>query len=186
MNVQRQIVRVGGALVAFLCLGYSPAARADTWYNFNYTVVTNNGGGSDYSGQLDVSGSTIISITGESSAYGEITGLLPMNSYGDNNNDFTPTVPYLDYYGVSFTVAGHGDSNLYSESLGGFDGFWDEYNNSFDLNNSPGSPPNSIGILTLTPVPEPFTVSIFSAGLAALSLARMAQRRGTRQTVILR
>ncbi len=166
------VVRVLGVLAVGLALGHASVARADMLYDFDYTVVTDNGGGTNYSGQMDVSGTTVIGITGVASAYGGITGLVPVNGYAVNDNQFSPISPYLTFFGVSFSVAGHGDSNLYDDLHLG----WSEFNNSSPF---PGTP-NSSGILTITAAPEPLSISIFATGLAALAVGRTLRRRNVR------
>jgi hypothetical protein len=172
MSVQRASVRILGVLAVALALGHGSVARADMLYDFDYTVVTDNGGGTNYSGQLDVSGTTVIGITGVASTYGEITGLVPVNGYAVNDNEFSPISPYLTFFGVSFSVDGHGDSNLFDDPVLG----WSEYNNSSPF---PG-PPKSSGILTVTAAPEPISIAVFATGLAALSVGRMFHRRKVR------
>src|ERR1700744_5275714 len=69
MNVQRTILGVGTTVAATLALALGSAARADVLYDFDYTMVTDNNGGTDYTGQFDVSGGMIVGITGVSSVY---------------------------------------------------------------------------------------------------------------------
>ncbi len=169
MRGRHLILRSLGTLVAVLALGQASPARAGTMYNFNYTVVTDNGGGSNYSGVIDVQGSTVIAITGTASAYGAISGLLPVNGYGINDNQFFPDSPYVTYYGISFSVDGHGYSNLYDDLHFG----WSEYNNSADVNGIR----NSSGILTVSQIPELSSAGILATGLAALSLTGVFRLR---------
>ncbi|HEY3792986.1 MAG TPA: hypothetical protein VGM09_14225, partial [Bradyrhizobium sp.] len=65
-----------GAAMAIIGVAFGAtmhAARADVFYNFTYTLSYNVNNGSDYSGTFDVSGGTIVGITGTSSEYGTIT-----------------------------------------------------------------------------------------------------------------
>jgi hypothetical protein len=171
MSRRHLILRDLGALVIVLTLGQGSVAHANMIYNFSYTVVTDNGGGTDYTGLMDVDtdGATVIGITGTSSEYGPILSLLPVNAYGINDNQLFPDTPYLTFFGISFSVDGHGYSNLYDDVHLG----WSEFNNTA---NTAGTP-NSSGILTVSPVPEPSSLSVFAAGLAAFSIAGVLRFR---------
>lgn len=155
-------------MIATLTFGHSSNAHANTIYSFDYTVITDNHGGTNYSGFMNVDGATVIGITGTSSIYGAILSLLPVNAYAGNDNALSPDSPYLTYFGISFSVDGHGYSNIYAN----LQNSWSEYNNSADI----GGTPNSTGTLTITevvgsPIPEPTPLSVFAAGLAVLSIA---------------
>ena len=69
-----------------LLLSLSVPVQAATW-NFSY-----NGNGISVSGQLttDSTGTLITGISGTRNGL-EITGLLPVNSYANNDNIFIPT-----------------------------------------------------------------------------------------------
>jgi hypothetical protein len=148
------------------------AARADVFYNFAYTLSDNVNNGSDYSGTFDVSGGTIVGITGTSSEYGTITELLAPGSYpllagAPNDNLFSPTAPYVDAAGVSFAM-GSTDANIYL-----FTG--SDYGEVADSNQTNGS----FGTLTVSlfnnSVPEPASATLF--GLGTLALATLRRRR---------
>src|SRR5882724_5449116 len=102
------LLRAGILAMALSAAALGPGAgtvRASVMYNFTYTVTTDKGGGTDYSGVFDVSGTTVVGITGTSSLYGAITGLLPPDTFLSNDNQLSTTAPYVDSHGISFTLA---------------------------------------------------------------------------------
>src|SRR5438552_5615488 len=93
-------------------------ARADVMYDFTYTVTIDLAGGTNLSGVFDVSGTTVVGITGTSSLYGAITSLLLPDTFAANDNQLSTTAPYVDSGGISFTLASGGNANLYMGGLG--------------------------------------------------------------------
>ena len=98
----------------------SSGAKADTNYDFTYS------GSNNYSviGVFSVDGSGIVqgitgTVSGDNPFSGNITGLLPVGSFGGyTDNKYSSVAPYITYIGVSFSTAG-GNLNFYYDSTSG-------------------------------------------------------------------
>ncbi|MGH9440336.1 MAG: PEP-CTERM sorting domain-containing protein [Terriglobia bacterium] len=146
------------------------AASADT-FNFSYNFPNNLAGPTDSgSGTLTATYNPgdqymVTGITGTTSAWGKITGLLAPNAFESNDNlIFYPNTPYLDNnFGMSF-AAGTTDLNIY-------------YSFSASSYAELGSNNKTFGTFTLTPVPEPATVALVLLAFLAGFLGWCVRRK---------
>ena len=104
------------ALITTLLGVLSSGAAANTNYDFSYS------GSNDYSvtGVFSVDGNGVIqgitgTVSGANPFSGTITGLLPVLTFGGNDNLYYSSAPYLNGDGVSFTTSS-GNLNLFSLS----------------------------------------------------------------------
>jgi hypothetical protein len=123
------------------------------------------------SGTITSTGDTATSISGLHN--GEtITGPLPPNTYGGNQNDVFPTAPYLDLFGLGFGAGGI-DYNVYYLAV---------YNSYFECNSAtdPSCDFGGTGValtsFTLAAA-EPSTIALFAAGLAGTALRRRRREK---------
>jgi len=172
-----------GALAAG---GLAPRARAvPVTYDFAYTqtavsIFSGGTGTGNITGQFSVDGGAITGITGSTSLFGAITGLLPPGSFpigAENSNAFTATSPWLDGGGVSFTTA----ARVFNLSYDSFNLVWDGLT---ELSSGGGGTSGS-GTLVVTaagsigdpvPIPDPGSLTLLAGGL--LGLAATRRRRG--------
>ena len=103
---------------------------------------------------------TITGITGVRNGEA-ITGLIAPGGFSGNDNFLFPTSPFLDFNGVSFTVAGAGDNGL------------GQVNVFFDVDGYTENSSNvGVGTFTVTQVtesvPEPGSMALAAGGLMAL------------------
>ena len=104
VNIKKLIATVVFALGAWMSSGVAQAQL--TYYNFDYTSLAYGTG--DVIGVFGVDGSSLIqsisgTVSGTGTVYdGAISGLLPIQTYGGNDNLYSPTSPYLTIGGIAF------------------------------------------------------------------------------------
>jgi hypothetical protein len=152
-------------------------ASADT-FNFSYSVTVEPAGIPDMaSGTLTATFDPIANdynvtaITGTTSAWGAITGLISPGGYEFNDNLLSyPAQPYLDFSGISFTVTGAGDTGTGQVNFFGFQGDYFEYQGN----------PTVPGTATITPavsgVPEPASGTLLLTGIGGIGAAFWRRR----------
>lgn len=102
-------------------LTFTASASATTFdFSFSLPLVdenaTDTGSGTITATEVSTGEYLVTGITGTTSAWGAITGLVPVGGYPpdvpapNDNLLFYPATPYLDGDGLSFYVAGTGDS----------------------------------------------------------------------------
>jgi hypothetical protein len=144
-----------------ILLGCAQSLYADTTYYFNF-----DGSGINASGSVTatlVSGDEYLVDTLTGTQNGEAMTLLAPGGYAGNDNDFFTSAPFLDSAGVSFSLPGGTDYNVY---FGGT--IYYECNSVDDgaCETDAGIPLTS-GALSLTP--EPGTLVLFGTGLLVLA-----------------
>lgn len=160
-------IAAGAAALALTTAGVAQAAT----YEISFTGTTASG---------DIfattTGSTVTGIAGwvidadAGAGTFAITGLSP---YASADEQFSPTFPYVDYSGLSFSTVGGGDYNFASVGAA----LW--------LVSSVGDPAGveqvqGVTLIhpTVTAVPEPMNLSLFLAGVLGLSV--VSRRRSAR------
>ena len=165
-----------GAFLMLLAVAVAPAARAaPVLYNFTFseTQAVSEGGSGSFSGQFAVEAGLITAVTGTSTLWGTITGILAVGVLG-GDNAFSPSSPWLTGDGVSFETASR-RVNLYSTPTA-----W------IALAVSPTTDPaaSSVGTLSVTlaetappaDIPEPASLALLAAGLLGFTAVRSRGR----------
>lgn len=88
------LARVGAVFVLLVALGAASGARAaPVLYDFSFTETSVAFGGSgSFSGQFTVENGLVTAVTGTSTLWGAIKGLIAPSGYQGNDNAFSPVV----------------------------------------------------------------------------------------------
>jgi hypothetical protein len=185
-----------GLTVAVALLLPECCAHADLTWDFSYTV-TSHSDSSSASGQLTTTSTPTggpYTVTGISGTFTydnvseSITGLIPSNGFLGNDNQISPTAPFLDSSGISFAVPSFTDNgvqisdveilfrpnlSLYETNIGSSASFY-----SF-LGGVVGE--FHLAPATAASVPEPSTAIVAAFGaVALLAYGWSRHRRGNR------
>ena len=101
----------------------------------------------------------IVGISGSGAAIGNITAL---GTLGGNDNQFSPTAPFLDYNGVAFDTSNFGLVNLYFFSSVGYSTGNPSISDNF----------GSLDVTAAQAAPEPTSLVLLGAAVAGLGLVR--------------
>lgn len=101
------------SLCLFPALATSVAAHADTSYTYSYSGAGVSGAGDVTLAQTAADGVFQVSLIDGQVNGTSITGLLPTDSYKNNDNLFFSSAPYLDENGVSFLLADGANVNIF-------------------------------------------------------------------------
>jgi hypothetical protein len=105
--------RILPSLFLFAALATTAAAHADDMYSYNFSGTGVSGSGSFTIPSTPTDGTfEVSSISGQVNG-ANITGLLPTESFKNNDNLFSETDPYLDENGVSFLLDDGADVNIF-------------------------------------------------------------------------
>jgi hypothetical protein len=150
-----------------ILLGCAQSLYADTTYNFSF-----DGSGITASGSVTAAlqfGDEYLVTSLSGTQNGNPMTLLPPGGYAANDNNFSTLAPFLDVAGVSFSLPGGTDYNVYFTG-----GTYYECNSVDNGACYYGSGvPLTSGSLSLTP--EPGTLVLFGTGL--LGFAGILRRK---------
>jgi hypothetical protein len=168
------------ALFAALLLALTPAgAQAAILFNFTFTqtLVAVGPGTGNITGTFVVNDTldTIIGISGSTGTQGAIGALFPVGGFEDNDNAFSPDLPFVSpAFGVSFGTDG------VALNIGAFRSVTGDWNWSANDGGLAVASVFSFGTLSVVraevAVPAPAALGLFGLGLLALGALR---RRGT-------
>jgi hypothetical protein len=161
-------LRLAAIALCAIFLGVAPAQAQQLW-DFTYSGDGYTGTGTFTTTEIVGGEATILGITGTLNG-DAITGLLPVNFLGDNDNLIFVVDPQLDGDGFSFSTATLGDFNVSGDSPCGGSGY---------VQDTDGTCGTAIAVeFSATEVPEPASAAFVLLGLATIGVMRQRSFRG--------